>query len=240
MTLSPLVNKEVTKIRFKTLESDFNKIHNYKYDYSKAVYLNSKNKLTIICPIHGEFLQTPSGHLRGMGCRKCVGKYKPTLEEFISSARDIHKDKYDYSEFIYTSKDKVGVIKCNTCSNVFKQSPHNHVYHSKGYRVCNNIIKSQNPTRLYYVTFLFEGLLYYKIGKTIHSLEKRFGADMKNIVTYKSIMLSSGKEAYEMEQYILNKFREFKYEGEALIRGGNTEIFTVDIWEHISEYFEKG
>ena len=62
---------------------------------------------------------------------------------------------------------------------------------------------------------------------------------MKNIITYKSIMLSSGKEAYEIEQYILNKFREFRYEGEALIRGGNTEIFTVDIWEDIAEYFNR-
>lgn len=240
MTLSPLVTKEVAKIRFQTLESDFNKIHNFKYDYSKVVYLNMKSNIKIICPIHGEFAQIAEGHLSGRGCIKCAGKYKPTLLEFIDVAKSVHKDKYDYSEFLYVNKDKVGVIKCNTCGNIFTQSPHNHVYHSKGCRVCNSIIKSQNPTRLYYVTFLFEGLLYYKIGKTIHSLKKRFGADMKNIVAYKSIMLSSGREAYGVEQHILNKFKEFRYEGEALIRGGNTEIFTVDIWEDIAEYFNGG
>ena len=32
-----------------------NKIHNYKYDYSKTVYTKSKENIVIICPKHGEF-----------------------------------------------------------------------------------------------------------------------------------------------------------------------------------------
>ena len=35
-----------------------NLIHNNKYDYSKAVYTGDKSKVCIICPIHGEFMQT--------------------------------------------------------------------------------------------------------------------------------------------------------------------------------------
>lgn len=35
------------------------KVHGNKYDYSKSKYVNSKTKTTIICPIHGEFQQTP-------------------------------------------------------------------------------------------------------------------------------------------------------------------------------------
>ena len=243
MTLSPLVNKEVTKIRFKTLESDFNKIHNFKYDYSKAIYRGIKQHITICCPSHGEFSQTPEGHLRGMGCRKCAGKYKPSLEEFISSARDIHKDKYDYSKFIYTSKDKVGIIKCNTCGNIFEQSPHNHVYYSKGCKVCGDLARRakyfNRATTLYYATFKYNNNLYYKIGITTSSVERRFSTELKNIVESKSIVFNNGKEAYELEQLILNNFKEFRYEGEALIRGGNTEIFTVDIWEDIAEYFNR-
>ena len=30
-----------------------------------------KEKVIIICPIHGEFLQSPDGHLRGQGCPEC-------------------------------------------------------------------------------------------------------------------------------------------------------------------------
>lgn len=34
-----------------------NIIHNYKYDYTLAKYQDSKKKIKIICPTHGEFLQ---------------------------------------------------------------------------------------------------------------------------------------------------------------------------------------
>ena len=46
-------------------------MHGGKYNYLKSVYINAKNKMIIICPIHGEFEQTPSDHLSGYGCSKC-------------------------------------------------------------------------------------------------------------------------------------------------------------------------
>lgn len=42
-----------------------------RYDYSKVEYVNAKTKVCIICPEHGEFWQTPNGHLNGKGCPKC-------------------------------------------------------------------------------------------------------------------------------------------------------------------------
>ena len=49
-----------------------NQIHNNKYDYTLTNYINNKFKVKIICPIHGEFEQTPHAHKRGNGCRKCA------------------------------------------------------------------------------------------------------------------------------------------------------------------------
>ena len=46
-------------------------VHGDKYDYSKVIYTNSKDQVTIICPIHGEFWQTPDKHLQGEGCPVC-------------------------------------------------------------------------------------------------------------------------------------------------------------------------
>jgi hypothetical protein len=46
-------------------------IHGDKYDYSKVVYKTIKEKVTIICPEHGEFFKTPKHHYRGQGCPKC-------------------------------------------------------------------------------------------------------------------------------------------------------------------------
>lgn len=52
------------------------KIHENKYDYSKVEYVNNRTKVKIICPIHGEFLQTSDKHLRGAGCPSCCKKIK--------------------------------------------------------------------------------------------------------------------------------------------------------------------
>jgi len=49
-------------------------IHADKYDYSKVNYINGKEHIIIICPIHGEFKQSATGHLSGHGCQKCSNK----------------------------------------------------------------------------------------------------------------------------------------------------------------------
>lgn len=61
------------KYRYTTEEiiKKFNKVHSYKYDYSKLEYINYSTKVCIICPEHGEFWQTPDKHLHGCGCPKC-------------------------------------------------------------------------------------------------------------------------------------------------------------------------
>lgn len=49
-----------------------NIIHNYKYDYSKACYINDSTPLIVICPEHGEFSVTPNKHKnRAQGCPIC-------------------------------------------------------------------------------------------------------------------------------------------------------------------------
>lgn len=46
-------------------------VHGDIYDYSLVEYANSHKKIKIICPIHGEFEQTPSNHLKNRGCPRC-------------------------------------------------------------------------------------------------------------------------------------------------------------------------
>lgn len=49
-----------------------NKIHNNKYAYDLTEYKLSSEKVIIICPNHGEFLQTPNAHLtQKQGCPIC-------------------------------------------------------------------------------------------------------------------------------------------------------------------------
>ena len=83
------------------------KVHGNKYDYSKTEYINSSTKVCIICPIHGEFWQRPTEHLRGRGCKKCgdlsvgIKNSRITTDEFIERAKKVHGDKYDYSKTEY-------------------------------------------------------------------------------------------------------------------------------------------
>ena len=60
--------------RTKSIEKfieDANNIHNNRYNYSKSEYINSEEKVCIICEKHGEFWQTPANHLSYHGCPKC-------------------------------------------------------------------------------------------------------------------------------------------------------------------------
>ena len=87
-------------------------IHGNKYDYSKVKYVNSHTKVCIICPIHGEFWQTPASHLMGRNCPKCSKPcYKYTTEDFVKKAMEVHGDKYNYSKTNYIdAKTKVCIV----------------------------------------------------------------------------------------------------------------------------------
>lgn len=89
------------------------KIHGNKFDYSKVEYINSKTKICIICPKHGEFWQTPNKHLSGHGCPKCCKNgVKLTTQDFIEKAKQIHGDKYDYSKVDYINNHTKVCIIC--------------------------------------------------------------------------------------------------------------------------------
>ena len=49
-----------------------NLIHSNQYDYSNVEYVNSKTKVCIICPKHGEFWMKPDNHIGGQGCPHCA------------------------------------------------------------------------------------------------------------------------------------------------------------------------
>ena len=93
------------------------KKHGNKYDYSKVEYVNSVTKVSIICPIHGEFLQTPQAHVRGNGCPKCANKkrgdtFRSNINEFIQKANEVHNRKYIYDKNSYVNATTKIPILC--------------------------------------------------------------------------------------------------------------------------------
>lgn len=70
--------------------------HGNFYDYSKVILDGVKNKVLIICPIHGDFKQIAEKHFE-YGCSACAKNKPLTLVDFINRSSIIHKIKYDYS-----------------------------------------------------------------------------------------------------------------------------------------------
>lgn len=56
--------------------------HEGRYTYPEQVYAGAKEKIRIVCPVHGEFEQAAWAHLAGKGCQKC-GAADPKWEREI-------------------------------------------------------------------------------------------------------------------------------------------------------------
>jgi hypothetical protein len=136
-----------------------NKIHGNKFDYSKVDYNGSHKKVSIICQEHGEFFQSPTNHLSGNGCPKCAwqnyrGKYRlTTLETFLSQAKEIHGDKYDYSKVQWKNTSAKISIIC-PIHGEFTQIPQNHIRLKCGCRKCGREITKSKVNKYDTVYFL--------------------------------------------------------------------------------------
>ena len=98
-----------------------NSIFNGKYSYEKVNYVDYKTEVTITCPIHGDFKQRPSNHLKGHGCPLCAKNgVKPTLEAFRARFSD---KMINLSEFEYKRATDAGKCLCERCGNVWYTTP---------------------------------------------------------------------------------------------------------------------
>lgn len=106
-------------------------VHGDKYDYSKVEYVDNKTKVCIICPIHGEFWQSPEKHLSSQGCKKChhesiAKQFRLGKDKFVEKATAIHNGFYDYSAVEYVNSHTKVQIIC-PIHGVFPQDPASHL-----------------------------------------------------------------------------------------------------------------
>lgn len=81
-----------------------NKVHNNFYKYEN--YKSLLEEVTVICPIHGKYQQIARDHLQGCGCPKCgIERARQSrmwsTEQAIEKAKEVHGNKYDYSDMRY-------------------------------------------------------------------------------------------------------------------------------------------
>lgn len=211
-----------------------NEIHYNKYAYQD--YVNAKTAMTITCPTHGDFKQTPDQHInKKAGCPKCSSKTtgdlkRSTKEEFVTKANKIHGDTYSYANTVYTTSSTNVEIVCKTHGS-FWQSPSNHLS-GKGCRKCRSGggFDTTKPSTLYYIAI--DGGTHYKIGVTNRSVFERFSKDEhQRITVIKTWDYPIGQDALMQEKRILTLYKEYLHSGEPILRDGNTEIFIKDVLE---------
>lgn len=143
-----------------------NKVHNSKYDYSMVSYITTNDKIRIICPEHGEFLQRATAHLnKGNGCPKCHPNHKMSTLEFIDKAKKIHGEKYDYSKVDYINNTTPVCIICPEHGE-FWQRPNSHISRKQGCPKC-----AESKLESSYCNFLSENGINFERQKCFKEIK---------------------------------------------------------------------
>lgn len=130
--------------------------HGGFYSYAKTVYVNNTTKFTVTCPQHGDFSISPNNHMRGQGCPTCGAtkrghrkdvsdaarktadtKLAAHAASFISEARVVHGDAYDYSLVEYAGRKVPVAIACPK-HGLFYQAPGHHLSRAHGCPECSH------------------------------------------------------------------------------------------------------
>lgn len=195
------------------------KVHGDKYSYNKVEYIDSKTKVCIICPEHGEFWQTPSQHLQGRGCKDCakkkMGPRKITQEEYLFRARQVHGDKYDYSKVVYTGiKNKINII----CSKhgKFEQIAQVHLQgcgcprcrNSRGENIVSKILENNNIKFEQHTYIGYKGR-YICPDFVITLNNAKYIIEYNGEQHYKPVQKFGGQETFEKQIFRDNLLREY-------------------------------
>lgn len=162
-------------------------VHGDSIIYDDVVYNNSHGKVHLKCAVCGyEFWQEAREHLNGSGCRRCamkrVGEHNHkvgcakkggiTTDDFISRAKSVHGDAFDYSLVDYVNMGTKVCIKCNKCGNVFYQTPRHHIHRGHGCPMCNGGIKDSESDFLAKALSMYGDSLDFSKVEYIKSNEK--------------------------------------------------------------------
>jgi hypothetical protein len=222
-------------------------IHDNKYSYDNAIYKNNYTKITITCPVHGDFDQNPNSHLRGSGCSECrkeylSNKYSSSKDDFVKKANEVHNDGYTYDNVEYSCNKIKVVITCPIHGD-FEQTPNNHLKgagcqkcgQEKRYNIWSHSdwekagtdSKNFEGYSVYLLECWDENEHFYKVGKTFINIHKRYFH--KSLMPYRFKVLEQiygdAKTMSELEISIKDAVRPTKYIP-SLKFAGCTECFT--------------
>ena len=226
-------------------------IHNGKYNYSLVHNFNNvKEKVKIICPIHGEFEQDVYSHKKGCGCPKCAREYVAQIkikdkQDFLNKVFQIHGNTYDYSKTIIKNNISKVIITCKIHGD-FKQSPDKHKQ-GRGCPICaeeqkgwtkqawKDMLKEGDIPKFYILRCYNSKEEFIKIGRTKNSILKRYNS--KKTMPYKMEVLKiiedlNSDNIFDLEIKYKQKYKDFKYKP-SIYFAGITECYDISIKDEI-------
>ena len=216
--------------------------HGNKFKYDLVSFNRVTEKVKIICPTHGVFIQRVYSHLQGSGCKKCSGRAYSNIS-FKERASKKHHNKYDYSlvdvDARKSKTDKVEII-C-PIHGVFLQEAKEHLKgsgclkcakESAGWKKSDFVrkctIDGNGLATLYVVECKNNGEIFFKVGITSKSVEHRFRKQTYIPYNFKSIyeVVNTPEFIYDLEHKLHALLKEYRYKPSLKFRGC-TECFTT-------------
>ena len=211
-----------------------------KYDYSKVQYISARHKICLICPVHGEVFVYPQQARLGTGCKWCsYERLCLTTEQFISKAKSVNGDKYDYSRTKYVNAHTPVTIICHK-HGPFEIGPFKHLAgcgcqwcsHSRGEETIASWLVHNN--RPYKQQRKMKPLQCVLIGR--HYLVVDSYLPHHNIVTeyngeqhYRRVKAWHPEEEFQSQQHRDRRLREHcKQRGIKLIEIPYTKLKEID------------
>lgn len=240
-----------------------NLIHNNKYLYlpTKPVLLK-KDKITINCKVHGDFIQEVSRHLGGRGCTSCGyieanKNRKYSLNDFIEAAEAFHGNKYDYSKVKFNWLDDKVIIGCPKHGE-FEQMARTHCKIGRGCRLCtyesttcdmvskyrNNPSLGKDEGVIYILNISSDRESFLKLGIS-SNFKLRDKIYKKELKLYKYSLVKTfpmtNLETAISEKKILKHLRDVGLQYKPSFKfTGSGECFPVLALDYISDLIENG
>lgn len=123
-------NKRQEKLKVAFIEKA-RKVHGDKYEYP-GEYIDRNVNMVMKCPIHGEFEQHPSNHLKGRGCKRCGltrthDSIRRDFKSILDECRIVHNNFYTYlmPEDEYQNRQQKMEIMCPIHGSFYQKiGPH--------------------------------------------------------------------------------------------------------------------
>lgn len=226
-------------------------IYGDRYDYSKVDYKNKEHRVTIVCPVHGDFQVYAREHLDGKGCPKCEKG-----EKFLLKLKEKFGDKFGLDEFVYESSTAPVTLVCPT-HGAFSRLPHKILNSSLGCPECaNDIVRQKQEAAQIAAKKAMEGKrLTAKKGaiETFRKEHPNFTDDyLASCVesTYPQLYEDNLEVALEIVKELYRRQEEWTdasfisllqemTEGRKLVRFGIEERKHARVWAKVNPFIER-